>query len=74
LNLVKNQIISEVDALQNTLNSIKYEMKVQRNISHNESLKVISTNRFLNKIIKQNIKLASNGDNKIRLIIKAEEI
>lgn len=32
-----NQIILEVDAVQKTLNSIKNEMKEQRNVSNNES-------------------------------------
>lgn len=49
-------------------------MKLQRNVIHSESYKSISTTRFLNKIIKQNSKLASNGENKIRLVIPRDEI
>lgn len=35
--IVKNHLISEIDIIQNTLNSIKYEMKSQRKVSHHES-------------------------------------
>ena len=49
-------------------------MKVQRHVSHTESYNLVSTIRFLNKIIKHNSKLASNGDNKIRLLIPTNEI
>jgi len=49
-------------------------MQIQRSVTVNEPFNVISVSKFINKIINQSMKLASNGGNKIRLDIQSKEI
>lgn len=60
--------------LQNTLNSIKFEMKVQHQFTSQESYNIVSTQKFIEKIIKQNLNLATNGKNEIKLDIPKNQV
>jgi hypothetical protein len=63
-----------VNHLQNTLNSIKYEMKAQHQFTSYESYNIVSTQKFIEKIIKQNLNLATNGNNEIKLDIPKNQV
>jgi len=63
-----------VNHLQNTLNSIKFEMKVQHQFTSQESYNIVSTQKFIEKIIKQNLNLATNGNNEIKLDIPKNQV
>jgi len=63
-----------VNHLQNTLNSIKYEMKLQHQFTTYESYNIVTTQKFIEKIIKQNLNLATNGKNEIKLDIPKNQV
>ena len=67
-------MLYELNHLQDTLNGIKYEMKIQRNQSHYESMTQITTTNQIKKIIKSNLNQAQNGKNIIKLNILESEV
>ena len=63
-----------MNSIQNTLNSIRCEMKIRRKMINNEQLSIVSISNFISTIIKNNLALAKNGGNKIRLDILENSI
>jgi len=55
--------------MQNTLTSMRTEIKIQNKVSINEELNKISMPTYITSIIKDNLRLADNGCNIITLDI-----
>lgn len=63
-----------MNILQSTINSVRFEMKLNREMTLNEQFSLISIPNIIKTIIKNNLKLARHGRNKIRLDIPENSI
>jgi len=60
---IKEAIHEELNSMQNTLTSMRTEIKIQNKVSINEEFDKISMPSFITSFIRDNLRLAKNGCN-----------